>query len=524
MIVSRNSKQVRRTSAGAEGDSKMRDDCILWPGRLAAILTLLVVVAGATPRTGVGDQGIVDHPDDLVFEELEYQPPKPTDYRHELKCGATAYVAENYEVPTFQMTVLIRTGSMYEPIEKAGLANMTGYLMRNGGVEGMTAQELDERLGYLAGEVSVSIRESRGAARLFCLSKDIDEGLALLGKVLRTPVFDQGALDRYRADVLSEMEQRNASTSAIESREWGLLMYGDHPCTIPHRRTEQSVNAITREDMIAFHRMYFFPKNFIFAVSGDFKTDRILAKLNEMLDGWPDQPLDLPEVPDQIPDPNPGVYMIKKEDVNQSRIRVGHVGVKRGVEDEHALIVMNHILGGGGFTSRITRRVRSDEGLAYSTGSRFDRPVLYPGTFRAWFQTKHATAAFGTSLIVDEIKRMRTEKCEDETVKNAKASLISNVVNPFNSKNSIVNTFADDDYTDRPDDYWQNYAKNMEAVTSEDVLAAAEKYLHPENLVFLVVGDPEAAQEGSDKHEVRFSDFGDIEILPLRDPMTLEIE
>jgi zinc protease len=465
---------------------------------------------------------IVAHPDQLKFEKLNYQPPKPGKYRHTLKCGATAYVAENPEVPTFELTVLVHTGSMYEPVEKAGLADMTGYLMRNGGVEGMTAKELDERLANLAAEISVDIGGPRGRATLFCLSKDMDEGLGLLKKVLHTPVFNQEALDRYRKDVLSELEQRNASTSSIESREWAFLMYGDHPCTIAYRRTEQSVNSITREDLIAFHERYFFPRNFIFAVSGDFKTKDLIAKLNSMLSGWPSEQLELPAIPDKIAGPKPGVYMIKKEDVNQSRIRVGHIGVKRDIPEECALLVMNDILGGGGFTSRIVRRVRSDEGLAYSAGSVFERPVLYPGTFRAWFQTKHATAAFGTRLIVDEIDRIRTEKCDTQIVDNAKASFISNLVNPFSSKKNIVNTFADDEYTGRPDDYWQNYTRNMEAVTPDDVLAAAKKYLHPDKLVFLVVGDPDAVQKGSDKHSELFSDFGKITILPLRDPMTLE--
>jgi len=484
---------------------------------LFATLTALLLSAAVM----AGD-GVVDHPDQLKFKKLEYQPPMPDSYRHTLKCGATAYVAENAEVPTFEMTILIRTGAIYDPVEKAGLANFAGYLMRNGGIEGMTAKELDERLAYLAGEISVNIRASQGTASLFCLSKDIDEGLGLLMKVLRTPVFDQEALDRYRTDVLSELEQRNASTGAIESQEWDFLMYGDHPSTIPRRRTEQSVNAITRDDLVAFHDKYFFPKNFIFAVSGDFKADEILAKLDALLEGWPSHNLDLPVISDQIPDPKPGVYMIKKEDVNQSRISIGHLGVKRDIPDQYALVVMNDILGGGGFTSRITRRVRSDEGLAYHASSGFDRPVLYPGTFQASFQTKHATAAFGTRLIIDEINRIRDEKCDAETVENSKANFIANVVNPFSNKNQIVNTFAKDDYDGRPDDYWQNYVKNMEAVTPDDVMAVAQKYLHPDKLVILVVGDPDAVEEGSDKHEEHFSDFGDVTILPLRDPMTLE--
>jgi predicted Zn-dependent peptidase len=507
-----------------KGETIMSRLSLLLFGRSLALVTILALAALLVSASVVLAGKIVDHPDKLKFKELKYQSPKPDDYRHILKCGAAVYLAENPEVPTFDLTILVRTGSMYEPVEKTGLADLTGYLMRNGGVEGMSVKELDERLAYLAGEISVNIGGSRGTVSLFCLSKDIDEGLELLKKVLRSPVFDSEATDRYRADILSEMEQRNASTSDIEAREWQFLMYGDHPCTIPYRRTEQSVNSITQEDMIAFHKRYFFPQNFILAVSGDFKSDEILAKLDDMLSGWPSGQLNLPTISDQIPDPKPGVYMIKKEDVNQSRIRVGHIGVQRDMPDEYALTVMNDILGGGGFTSRITRRVRSDEGLAYSTGSTFERPVLYPGTFRAWFQTKHATGAFGTRLIVDEIERIRTEKCEAEIVENSKASFISNLVNPFSSKKNIVNTFAGDDYTGRPDDYWQNYTKNIEAVTPDDVLAAAKKYLHPDKLVFLVVGDPEAVQKGSDKHDERFSDFGEITILPLRDPMTLEIK
>lgn len=499
----------------------MRTKYILQFGRLVAMMALAAVLVSAS--VALADK-IVDHPDKLKFKEFKYQPPKPDGYRHKLDCGINAYVAENQELPTFELTILVRTGAVYEPLENAGLANMTGYLMRNGGVGGMTAKELDERLAFLAGEISVNIGNSSGTASLFCLSKDIDEGLELIKKVLRQPVFDQEAIDRYRADLLSEMEQRNASTGAIESREWQFLMYGDHPCTIPYRRTAQSVNSITREDMIAFHETYFFPKNFIIAVSGDFKTDEILDKLNLIFAGWPDRQLSLPEIPDQILEPTPGVYMIKKEDVNQSRIRVGHLGVKRDIPDQYALMVMNDILGGGGFTSRIVRRVRSDEGLAYSCGSRFGRPVLYPGTFRAWFQTKHATGAFGTGIIVEEIERIRAEKCDKEIIDNSKASFISNVVNSFGSRNDIVSTFADDEYTGRPDNYWQDYAKNMEAVSPDDVLAVAQKYLHPDKLVFMVVGDPEAAQKGSDKHDERFSDFGDITILPLRDPLTLEIE
>ena len=500
----------------------MNSSLIVSSGRPFALLALVVLAAGPALAAEADTNTIVAHPDQLTYTELNYAPPKPGDFRHTLKSGATAYVVENHEVPTLQVTVYFRSGSMYEPVEKAGLAGMTAHLMRNGGIEGMTAGEFDERLAFLAAEMSVRIDESRGTATLFCLSKDADAALGLLAGMLRKPVFEQQMLDRYRTDVLSELGQRNASTAAIESREWQFLIYGDHPSSTGYRRTQTSVESITRDDLIAFHDKFFSPKNFIFAVSGDFKTKEMLAKLNGMLEGWPNRELTLPEIPDRIPEVKPGVYMIAKEDVNQSRIRLGHIGVKRDIPDQYALMVMNDILGGGGFTSRIVRRVRSDEGLAYSAGSTFNRPVLYPGTFRAFFQTKHATAAFGTQLIITEIERIRSQECDADIVENAKASLIADLVNPFSSSNNIVNTFADDQLTGRPDDYWQEYTRNMQAVTPGAVLKAAKKHLHPDKLLFLVVGDPKAVETGSDKHPERYSDFGPVTILPLRDPMTLQ--
>ncbi|GAF80758.1 unnamed protein product, partial [marine sediment metagenome] len=246
----------------------MKRLCILLSGRPAAGAVIVMLAAALLFAPAVDAGKIVDHPDKLKFKELKYQPPKPEDFRHRLSCGVTAYLAENHEVPTFDLQIIVRAGSMYEPVEKAGLADMTGYLMRNGGIEGMTAQELDERIAFLAGDLSVRIGGSQGGVNLFCLSKDIDEALELLKGVIRYPTFDREALDRYRADILSNLEQRNNRTSAIEGREWQFLMYGDHPCTRPYRRTAQSINSITPEDLRAFHQKYFFPGNFIIAAAG----------------------------------------------------------------------------------------------------------------------------------------------------------------------------------------------------------------------------------------------------------------
>ncbi len=492
---------------------------------ISRIPAVTIVAIALTVMSCVGiafADEIPSHPEKLEFPELNYEPPMPDQYRHQLDCGASAYLAENHEIPTIDLTIIVRTGSMYDPMEKAGLGGMAGYLMRNGGIEGMSIEELDEELEFLASDITVNVTPSRGAASLFCLSKDIDRALELFRGVIKTPVFAQEELGKRQADVLSEMKQRNNSTAAIENREWKFLLYGDHPSTVPYRYTESTINSITRDDLVAWHQQYFFPKNFIIAAAGDFDTQEMLTKLNTLFAGWESHELELPQIPETVPDPEPAVYMIKKEDVNQSRVRLGHMGVKRENPDRYAISIMNDILGGGGFTSRITRRVRSDEGLSYGQGSTFVRPVEYDGTFYAYFQTKHATAAYGTKIILEELERIRNEKVDEEIVENSKASFVSNLVNPFSSKTNIVTTFAGDEYTDRPDDYWQLYTENINAVTPDDVLEVAKKYIHPEKLVYLIVGDPETVQQGWDKDPARFSDFGEVKILPLRDPMTLE--
>lgn len=157
--------------------------------------------------------------------------------------------------------------------------------------------------------------------------------------------------------------------------------------------TAQSVESLTREDLLAFHQKYYHPGNFIFAVSGDFKTAEIQAKLEQSMAGWAISKEVVPPIPKPNYSPAPGVYVVHKADVNQGRITIGHLGIVRGNPDEFAIDIMNDILGGSGFTSRITNRVRSDEGLAYSAGSSFSAGTYYEGLFRAGFQSKSPTCA-----------------------------------------------------------------------------------------------------------------------------------
>ena len=298
-----------------------------------------------------------------------------------LSNGVVAYLVEDHDLPLVNVSTLIRTGSYLDPAGKEGLASLTGAQMRAGGTTTKTAEEFDEAADFLAANITSFIGGTQANTAVNLLAKDVDQGLALYFDMLSNPRFQEDRIKLAKSQILQNMERRNDRTDAIEGREWGRLMYGDHFST--KDTTKASIESITREDMLAFHQKYYQPGGFIFAVSGDFNTKEMLAKLEAAMKGWPVNKQAVPEMPKPTAMPVAGVYTVHKADVNQGRVSIGHAGAMRDNPDSYALSIMNDILGGGGFTSRIMSRVRSDEGLAYSAGSSFGMGVYYPGVFRA---------------------------------------------------------------------------------------------------------------------------------------------
>ena len=488
---------------------------------LLAFVLLALAPAGLLAQT---TQDIPAHPRELKFSQLDYTPPKRDKYRHVLSNGAVAYLVEDHDLPLVNVTTLVRTGAYLEPEAKRGLASLTGSQIRAGGTTSKTAEQFDEAADFLAANLSSGIGSTQGTANLNCLTKDIDAGLALYFDMLRNPGFQADRLALAKSQILQGMERRNDSTTTIEAREWDRLMRGDKHFST-RESTKASIEAITREDMLAFHKQYYQPAGFIFAVSGDFKTDEMLKRLEASMQGWPSSKAAVPPVPKPEFAPVAGVYAVHKADVNQGRVRIGHVGVTRDNPDVYAISIMNDILGGSGFTSRITSRVRSDEGLAYSAGSIFGQGVYYPSDFRAAFQSKSMSTPQAIDIVMEEINRIRTTKVSAEELQTAKNSAIETFPLAFASAAQIAGTFAQDEYTNRPADYWEKYRDRIRAVTAEDVQRVAQKYLQPEQLVILVVGNIDDITKGNpDKPQhslVKLVKNGQIRRIPLPDPLTL---
>jgi len=489
--------------------------------QLSVLLTVLLIAGPAV----MAQQEIPGHPRDLVFAGLDFEPPDALRYRHELQNGAVAFVVEDHDLPLVNIALTIRTGSYTAPAQaNPGVASLTGSQLRSGGTASLAAADFDEELDFLAANVGSRIGVTSGGANMNCLTKDLEPCLDLFFEMLREPRFDAERLALAKSQSLQSMERRNDSTTGIEGREWSRLMYGtEHFST--QALTADQLQALTAEDLAAFHAYSLHPGNFIFAVSGDVEPGAIVAALDSYLSGWPVGEA-AGDVPEPGFEPQPGLYLVHKDDVNQGRVSLGHLGARLGNPDRFSLQIMNDILGGGGFTSRIMSRVRSDEGLAYSAGTGFGFGVHYAGSFRAFFQSRSEAVARATAIVLEEVERIRNEPVSEEELATAKASFIESFTRNFASAAQVASLFASFELQGRDFDYLKTYRNNMAAVTAADVMRVAREYLHPDRLVILAVGNVDDILAGDPDHPETLLEglapAGNVTRISLPDPLTMQ--
>lgn len=490
---------------------------------LLALLTWTLTILTVLPAAAASP--IPDRPERLQFPPLSYEPPDPAHYRVVLRSGPVAYVIPDRELPLVNVVVLVRAGAYLDPPGQEGLADLTGYLLARGGTEARTADDLEERLAFLAALLSSSLGDTSGSVSLNWLSKDLDEGLGLLREILATPRFQEDKLALRKQQLLQNMKERNDHPAAIEQREIGFLAYGEQfwANRLP---TATSLERIQREDLFRFHRRWFWPSNFVVAASGDFDPRELIAKLEQLFVRWPFAGEMSPPVPTNFTFAAPGTYLVHK-DINQGRVSLLLPGVTRDHPDFFALTVMNHILGGGGFTARIVNRVRSDEGLAYAAGSSLPGGVYYPQPFRAGFQTQSRTVPYAISIVLEELRRIQTEPVSDEELHTAQRAFIDTFPRRFATKAQTAQLFAQDELTGRyarEPDYWKRFRPRIAAVTRQDVLRVARAHLPMDRLVILIVGNRDEILLGHPDRPITLFELSPGEVLewPLRDPLTLQ--
>ena len=460
-------------------------------------------------------------PEQITFEPLAFEPPAAATFRRVLPDGTAVYLAPSHEFPLITVSITFKGGSSLDPADMPGLTAMTARMIREGGTAKRKPGEFDETLDFLATEASVAANDTFITATMNCLKTNFDESLALFVEMLRTPGFDDARLATAKARAIEGLKQRNDDASSIIGREWKRLVYGpDHfEAAEP---TDATVAKIDRERLGAMHRRLIHPGNAIVSVSGDFEEPEMLAKLGRAFSGW--------ERGELAPGPvapaatlTPGLYHVPK-DIPPGKVVMGRRAITRDDPDAIPLLLLNEILGAGGFTSRLMQKVRSNEGLAYSVRSAVAPKVDYPGDFRAGFESKSATVALATKLVLDEITMVREELVTEDELDTAKKSLIETFPRQFESKPQMLRVFVNDEWTKRPADYWRTFRQKVAAVTREDLQRVARKYLDPQQMAILVVGDWDEIAKGDLQGRATMKEFfdGAVKHLPLRDPLTLQ--
>ncbi|MBI1920315.1 MAG: insulinase family protein [Geobacter sp.] len=423
-------------------------------------------------------------PRNMSFPPLKFEIPKAE--RVVLENGMVVYLMEDHELSIVNISAIIGAGGVYEPAEKTGLAGIAGTVMRSGGTSGMPPEQMDSELEFMSSSVETSIGADSGGASMACLRKNLDKTLRIFAQVLTTPAFRQERVDLAKNQTIEGLRRQNDNPKAVGDRELGKLIYSGHP--LGRVATIQTVSAITRDDLVAFHARYYRPNNVILAVSGDFARDEMLKKLRDAFAGWEKKDVDFPKVDKPSQDLRPGVYLAKK-DIPQSVIRMGHVGVDKDNPDVYAIRVMDYILGGG-FTSRLVLEVRTNQGLAYNVDGYFDIGRRFAGIYKAETETKSESTVKAAGLMRDIIAGMMKEQVTEQELALAKDSIINSFIFGFANTASVVSQRARLEYYGYKPGYLENFRDNIAKVTREDVLRVAKRYLHPEALTIVVVGDP----------------------------------
>ena len=413
-----------------------------------------------------------------------FQPPQPK--RVQLSNGMVIFLQEDHELPLIDGTARIRGGSVNEPADKVGLVDIFGEVWRTGGTKSQTGDKLDDFLEVRAAKVETGGGPDSTTISFSCLKGDLDDVFKAFVDVLQNPEFRADKIEIAQKEEEDSISRRNDEISEIAHREAAKLAYGaDNPyARIPEYAT---VAAVTRQDLIAWHGKYVHPNNIILGISGDFDSAAMEARLRAAFDSWPKGP-NLPKNDIKYNPAKPGYYLIPKEDVNQSNIRMVAMGTTRDNPDYYAISVFNEAFGGG-FSSRLFNDIRTKRGLAYGVGGGIGTNFGHPGILQISLGTKSQSTVESIQATDEDIAELATKPISEDEIQRAKDAILNTFIFRLDSPDKILGERMTYEYYGYPSDWLDKYQAEVKKVTAADVNRVAAKYLHKDQLAVLVVGN-----------------------------------
>lgn len=416
----------------------------------------------------------------------QFHPQEPK--RLELPNGLVIFLQEDHELPLIDGHIRIRGGQRDEPAEKAGLEALYAEVWRTGGTRSKTGDELDDFLEMRAARVEASPGIDSTALAWSSLKEDFDRVLPVVLDLLENPEFRPDKLDLAKQQLLSLILRRNDEAGEIAQREATRIAYGRDN---PYARTPEyyTVAAITRDDLLNWHKRTVAPNNMILGINGDFDSAEMEKKLRDAFAQLPKGQPFPKSLNVTFHESVPAIYLAQKEDVNQSTVELLGVGIERRNPDYYAVEVLNELFGGG-FTSRLFANIRTREGLAYSVGGGVGAAFDHPGMLRFSAGTKSDT----TVAVIESIRKQIDDLIKDgvnaDEVQKARDSILNSFIFAFDSKSKVLAERISYEFYGYPADFLERYRSGIEKVTPADVDRVARKYIHPQQLATLVVGNP----------------------------------
>ncbi len=471
-------------------------------GRVLSLVGLLApaVLFLHPPLTAGGEVTVGGR--SFTFDRLEFEAPEVRTLS--MENGIKFFFLEDRELPVVEVTALIRAGEVLEPPGMSALASMTGSLMRTGGTEGMSPEEVSEQLENLGAVAETSIGTWSGSAYLWSMSGDFGTVLDIFASMLRSPLFQEDKIEIHRERLVEAVRRRNDVPSRQAALLFPGLLYGrEHPLGALSDSLE--IRRVSRGDLMEFHREHVEPADIWIGVAGDISLEEALRAVESRFGDWErGTPAGL-----AVPEPrgaSAGTIHLIPRDIEQATVIMGHLGPTVTDPDYLPLILGNRIFGGGGVgVSRLWEKVRSDRGLAYSVGSSFSFGMKAPGTFQISLLTKKESAGEAVGLVLGELGRLLDEGVTEEELDRARKYYINSYPFDFTRAISIVSRTMSNEYRGLPDDFLSTYPDLIARITVDEVNAALRRHIHPDSLVTAAVGP-------RDELEPALAPYGDIVI------------
>lgn len=411
----------------------------------------------------------------------------PQPKRIALPNGMVIFLQEDKELPLVRGTAIIRGGARDVEAAKAGMAGIYGGAWRTGGTTTRSGDELDELLESRAASVETGTGMDSSTVSMNVLKQDFDTVFPIFVDVMRNPAFREDKIALAKTQAATGISRRNDEPGGILGRESTKLGYGPNS---PYARQAEyaTIASITRDDLLAFHKRFVHPNNIVMGFVGDFDAAQMEKKLRAAFGSWAKGP-QAPKPTDESTPAKPGIYFIEKQDVTQANIAMVHPGTTRNSPDYPAIVVMNEMFAGG-FSGRLMQRLRTQRGLTYGVGGGLGTEWDRSGIFRVQMSTKSGTTLESVEALRNEVQGLLTQPFSDAELALAKESILAANVFTMDTRAKMLNQQMTLEFYGYPSDWYQRYPNLIEKVTLADVARVAKKYVSPDKLAILVVGNP----------------------------------